>query len=1122
MQNKKLLFQIPLLALGVLVLFSFGFNTATAADTSSIYVSTHGNDTWDGQSATYNSTTGSGPKATINNATGTVAANGTVYIANGTYNESGININTNMTIIGESQKNTLINGTNNYGNPIFRITSGVNVNISNLTLTGNYGAIWNDGTLTVNNCNFTGNSAFNGGAINNNGGLTVDNCTFTGNTATYGGAIYNEGNLRVESSTFTGNTATCYGGAIYSHIYTENGTEPVTELRDNCTFTGNTAIYGGAIYSYIYTENGTEPVTTTMNNNSFINNSAINGNGGAIYNDIYSSHGTGAVTTTMNNNSFTGNNATYSGGAIYNWIDIENGTGALQVTMDNNSFTGNNAPYNGGAIFSEIDSYYGTEITVTANNNSFMNNSAVNGNGGAIYNDIYSSHGTGALQVTMNNSSFTGNTSNDKGGAIYSYICTENGTEPVTTMNNCNFTSNNATSTGGAIYTTRTLTVHNSSFTGNSAEYGGAIYNDGTLAVDNCNFTGNTATFKGGAIYSYINSYGSETLSLTMNNCTFKDNSAQAGGAIFSAIVNGGGTVLLTLSIDNCTFTGNNATDSSGAIYYSYFSYSKTEPQTLTVRGSIFKGNKAGNYGGAFFNEGGAVRVDNCTFENNSAYEGGAIYNDDGTLAVSNSTFTGNSASYNGGAIFSDIEQGNGGTLKVDNSTLTGNNATDGFGGAIYSHDSLNNVAVNFNRIVGNGPNEIYSDTGTLNATLNWWGSNADPSVYVSGVNGGSVNVTPWMVLNITADPLSINCGGNSTITTDLQHDSGILSDPSNPELYYHDPAAGHVPDVHVTFTATNGTIDPVPGALVLGNATTMFTAAHGGTGNVTATVDNQPVSALITINPISTVLIVGNATVVDGQNATLNATLTDVNGNPLGQQPVTFNVNGTGYPAVTGADGVATVQYPSSHAGTYPVTVSYLGTADYAASNGIGTLTVNPASYLYMNVTTSNGNPVVGQTFVVTYKLSNNGPDNATNVVITLQVPEGLEFVTANVDNGTWTYNAANRTVTWTLTNVPVGDPFLNITMESLIIGTQTINSPSLTSETLNINTQNMPTLNINTRAQQNNNNGGSVGNITNGSNTVNAATHEVVMQKTGAPFAELVLAILAVLGGVLVPRRK
>ena len=1081
MQNKKLLFQIPLLALGVLVLFSFGFNTAAAADASQIYVSTQGNDTWDGQSATYNDTTGSGPKATINNATGTVTANGTVYIANGTYNESGININTNMTIIGESQQNTLINGTNNNGNSIFHITSGMNVNISNLTLTGNYGAIWNDGTLTVDNCNFTGNYAFNGGAIWNDGNLTVKSSTFTGNSAFNGGAIYSEIDnyqgtepvtLTVNNCTFTDNNANSgNGGAIYSHISGYSGTGALTLTVNNCTFTGNNATYqGGAIYNAIYPYSG-GPLTVTMDNCTFTDNNATS-YGGAIYNYIYSSQGTGALTAAVNNCTFTGNNATYYGGAVYNYICTENGTRALTTTMDNNSFTGNNAT-----------SY-----------------------GGAIYNCICNENGTGALTAAVDNNSFTDNNANG-GGAIYNYIETENGTGTLTaTMDNNSFTGNNATYSGGAIYN------YIYSYQGT-----GAL----TVTVNNNSFTGNNATYNGGAIFSEIDSYSGTEITVTGSNNSFINNSANNGGAVYNDIYSSQGTGALTAAVDNNSFTGNNATNGDGgAIYNCIYTENGTGTLTATMNNCTFTGNNA-TFGGAIYSV-GTLTVHNSSFTGNSAEYGGAIYNDEGMLAVSNSTFIGNSASYNGGAIYSYIEQGDGGTLKVDNSTLTGNNvATDGFGGAIYSYDNSNNVTVNFNRIVGNGPNEIYSDTGTLNATLNWWGSNADPSVYVSGVNGGSVNVTPWLILNITADPSSIICGGNSTVTTDLQYDSGILSDPSNPELYYHDPAAGHVPDVPVSFTATNGTIDPVSGALVSGNAATVFTATHGSIGNVTATVDSQPVSALININPASTQLVVGNATVTDGQNAPLNATLTDGNGHPLSQQPVTFNVNGTGYPAVTGADGVATVQYPSSHAGTYPVTVSYPGTADYAASCGAETLTVDPASYLYMNVTTSNGNPTVGQTFVVTYKLSNNGPDNATNVVMTLQVPEGLEFVTANVDSGAWSYNAANRTLTWTLENVPVGDPYLNITMESLSAGTQTINGPSLTSGTFNINTHNMPTITIDTQAQQNNNNG-STGTITNGSNTVKAATHEVAMQKTGAPLAELVLAILAVLGGVLVPRRK
>ena len=65
-----------------------------------------------------------------------------------------------------------------------------------------------------------------GGAADNNGTLTVDNCAFSGNNAiaarpttvldnTEGGAILNDGTLAVANSTFTTNRASL-GGAIYT------------------------------------------------------------------------------------------------------------------------------------------------------------------------------------------------------------------------------------------------------------------------------------------------------------------------------------------------------------------------------------------------------------------------------------------------------------------------------------------------------------------------------------------------------------------------------------------------------------------------------------------------------------------------------------------------------------------------------------------------------------------------------------------------------------------------------------------------------------------------------------------------------------------------------------------
>ncbi len=125
---------IPLLLLSLVLVFSFTVGTVSAAfmgpspSSNVIYVNdSSGNDDNDGLSwAT--------AKLSIKNATGTVNANGTVNIANGLYtgeNNTGITINKNMNIIGQSRTGTIINGTDT--NWIFYIDDYVTVTIQNLT-----------------------------------------------------------------------------------------------------------------------------------------------------------------------------------------------------------------------------------------------------------------------------------------------------------------------------------------------------------------------------------------------------------------------------------------------------------------------------------------------------------------------------------------------------------------------------------------------------------------------------------------------------------------------------------------------------------------------------------------------------------------------------------------------------------------------------------------------------------------------------------------------------------------------------------------------------------------------------------------------------------------------------
>lgn len=106
---------------------------------------------------------------------------------------------------------------------VFNISSG-NVAICGLTIANgaaDAGAgVYNAGTLTVCNDEFSGNQARNpGGAIYNLGSLTVRNCAFSGNDAGHGGGIGNYAALTVLNSTFANNHASFAGGAIYHFGY---------------------------------------------------------------------------------------------------------------------------------------------------------------------------------------------------------------------------------------------------------------------------------------------------------------------------------------------------------------------------------------------------------------------------------------------------------------------------------------------------------------------------------------------------------------------------------------------------------------------------------------------------------------------------------------------------------------------------------------------------------------------------------------------------------------------------------------------------------------------------------------------------------------------------------------
>ena len=238
--------------------------------------------------------------------------------------------------------------------------------------------------------------------------LTLNNITLDSiqHGSSWGGAIYNEGTLTLDNVTFNNNiakTPKAVGGGAMALVAT-NG-NPVSTTIKNSTFTNNSTDSnpsyennGGAIY--VYGTSGLVGNNSLNISDSHFESNHTNKTGGAI---CVNNLGPSNFKIEIKNTTFTKNNSTGYGGAI----DVTTGgTGNVTINLDNATFNGNKSGSDGGAI-----AYEKGNITSDIINSTFTNNTA--NNGGAIYNGI--------KDLEISNTIFDGNKTNDggKGGAIY-------------------------------------------------------------------------------------------------------------------------------------------------------------------------------------------------------------------------------------------------------------------------------------------------------------------------------------------------------------------------------------------------------------------------------------------------------------------------------------------------------------------------------------------------------------------------------------------------------------------------------------------------------------------------------------------------------------------------------
>lgn len=338
-----------------------------------------------------------------------------------------------LTIRGAGADQTFIESSNTLASStvrIFRVTSE-NVVISDLTI--RHGSVSGDG-----------------GAILNEGGLTIENSILTNNHASInGGAVANKGTLHLMNTTIIDNDASLNGGGVFSG-------SNANLLVEQSFILNNTAVNGGGIYNEL--RGKVEIIDSGIRDN-------IANSGGGV-------HSQGSSVVSVDNTTFLGNTATTTGGGIFSLgnfsIDrsslreneaIHGGAlyvGAGEFALAHVQVLDNKAELGGGA-------FVAGDGRLSATQSSFENNEASSSGGGVFVRG-------GLLDLTA--STITGNRTLDSGGGI------KNG--GTLALTNTTMTENISTGgSGGAVFNDGKMTATNATLVRNDAEVGrgGGVFN---------------------------------------------------------------------------------------------------------------------------------------------------------------------------------------------------------------------------------------------------------------------------------------------------------------------------------------------------------------------------------------------------------------------------------------------------------------------------------------------------------------------------------------------------------------------------------------------------------------------------------------------------------------------
>lgn len=980
----------------------------------------------------------------------------------GLYNDVG----SALTLSNNSQ--VLTNTATNDGGGIFNAsTSTLNITLSTLSgnttsASGSGAGLQNAGTATLTNATISTNTAGNnGGGVNNAGGtLSANGGTIQNNTA---GGSNGGGGFRNTSS----GVATLTNVTLSSNVITGTNAGGAGVLNSS----GQVTLSGSTIASNTATGTGTDGggvalvagATVTLTTSTVNNNSAVD-NGGGLYN--------AGGSLILSGSSVLTNTAAVGGGVVN-----DGGSSALNIT--GGTIAGNSASGSTGG--GGVRNNNGGTVTITSA--TISNNSASSGRGGGILNSIGTVNLTGVTvgpsntagafgggisnssvttTLTINNSTITGNTATggSSGGAG---IDNDGG---VVTLTNSTVSSNALSGTGGGgglRNETGTVSIIASTFSTNtttvtspSSADGGGVLNTlgGTLNIISSTLNNNSAGLgsgsgDGGGLANISSTvaitasvfYSNQTdggngggiesdnaSSLYLDNVTLSANQATSGsgGGLRN---NTGSTAILA----NVTIKDNTMTGGSGA------GLRNSASATLTIRNSLLANNGATqncSNAGTMTSQGYNLKSD--TTCNTVFIVTGDITNatpllgtltDNGGPTRSHALLVGSPAIDMGnpagcldtaGAVFATDQRGRArpfgsrcdiGAFEFESTDLSISKTID-------QSPAVPGAQVQYTITVTNDisstitvPNALVTDTFSSQLTNTVWsctpndgGANCD-SASGAGNISTTVDLAPGSSATfiVNADVVANLTGGTLTNTAYITPSAGTAdTNGANNSATIAVPIEPHV---DLVLTKDDGQTTAIPGA---GIVYTITINNNGPSNASNAPVTDTPPAALTGVTWSCSTSIGSNCDTASGSGNISHTVDVAVGGT------VTFVLTGT-----IASDATGTLTNTASI--TAPVGAVEDVPGDNSADD-VNTLT--PTVDLGINKTDGQFTTTAGSLITYTIVVSNTGPSDATNAVVTDTFPASVTGVswTCSASSGSACSASGSGNISETVTLLPGG----------------------------------------------------------------------------------------------------